>query len=108
MSRLAIGDGFSVDETTFEKYWLLISDEPPAVKYREQGTVTALQNERQKLHDALVKSGGFDPELRYKSDAVQKSTGYFGFCECLEDFIAKRLLREETGVSAWNKRLLGQ
>jgi hypothetical protein len=105
-SKVKIGNGFSVDGETLEKYWNHISDRLSAKKYREVTEIQTLERQRQELHNDLVKSGGFDPELRYKSDEEQRKSGFWDFNESLEDYIAHRLAKEG-GIEALNRRVLG-
>ena len=104
--KTIIGNGFTVEEQVLKRYWKHISDRLSAKKYREVREIQTLEHERQELHNELVKSGGFDPELRYKSDEEQKKTGYWDFNEALEDFIARQLAKEGN-VEALNRRILG-
>ncbi len=101
-----IGNGFTVDAQILAKYWKHISDRLSAKKYREMKEIQTLERERQDLHNELVKSGGFDPELRYKSEEEQRKTGYWEFNKTLEDYIAQELSKEGN-VEAVNRRILG-
>ncbi|SRR6266446_717652 len=106
MSKVKIGNGFSVDGDILEKYWNHISDRLTAKKYREVKEIQTLEHERQELHNELVRSGGFDPEMRYKSDQEQHQSRFWDFNETLEDYITNRLAKED-GIEALNRRILG-
>lgn len=106
MSKVNIGNGFFVDGETLEKYWNHISDRLSAKKYRKTVEIQTLERQRQELHDAIVKSAGFDPDLRYQSDEKQRKSGFYDFNEALEDYIANRLAKEG-GIEALNRRVLG-
>lgn len=104
--KVNIGEGFTVDKDILDKYWKHISDRLEAKQYREVNEIQSLEQERQDLHNQLVKSGGFDPELRYKSDEEQRKSGYWDFNEALEDYIAEQLAKEGN-IDSINRRVLG-
>jgi hypothetical protein len=106
VSKVEIGNGFSVDGEILERYWLHISDRLAAKQYREITEIQTLERQRQELHNELIKSGGFDPEMRYESNEQQRKSGFWDFNETLEDYVAHRLAKEGD-INALNRRVLG-